>query len=567
MPRARTKVVESKEELAKKTHSALRWNLRYALVEKQESEEIYKRQIEEDADSFDSYYSSGRLLKPPFAFPNLYKIFEEGDVLAECVDAMQQNVDGFGYQLQYLGDDQDIDTDSIAKKERVRGENFFDRVNDEQSITTIRKLMRQDVEILGNGAFEVIRNRVGDPQMMFYLPFRMMRLAPIDKAYTKVNVNVKRDGKMVTIPMRKYFRRYCLISRVSGLKLRWFKQFGDPRILDSRTGQYVNSRGEAKEVASEIMHFKIPFGDSPYGVPRWIQTVLDILGRRNSQYVNWDLFQSQGIPPIIITVSGGVLTDESLAELETVLRSARGTEKWNRIMLLESNPESQGLEDKGSAKIEIKPMTDYRKEDQMFTQYLDAASESIRHRYRLPPIYTGRASAYTHATSKTSKEVAEEQIFIPERSQFDEPMNTQLLPALGITKWKFVTKGPQIVGSEEISGGVSAFTQAGAFTVNHAIEMANSAFGLQMSKFKEPWANYPVPIVLKLLEMGRLSDVQAIAEEGSSVAKPLQLPFRPQQGLEVAMKSDAFSEEEKVLYFKLKKLQALAEIAEVASNA
>lgn len=573
------KEIETSDDLKKSHRRALMANIRMAMVQKQEGGgEIERGFVEEDTDPFDPFYIPvGSILRPPFSFANLYQIYEEGDVLAECIDAMVQNIDGFGYQLLYLGEDEDVLNDKQAQKELLRGKNFFDRVNDEQSFTTIRKLMRADLEVIGNGSFEVVRNNYNLPAMMFHLPFRRLRMTKVDKVPTRVVVNIMRDGKMVSIPMKKYFRRFCQISAVTGLKLRWYKQFGDPRILDAKTGEYVNSRGEAKAVATEIIHYKIPFGDSPYGVPRWIQVLLDIKGRRSSQYVNWDLFENQGIPALAILVQGGVLTEESLEELEVMIRSMRGTEKFNRIMILEANPETQGLEDKGSVKIEIKPLAEYRKEDQMFTKYLDTSAESIRHRYRLPPLYVGWASTFTHATSKSAKEVAEEQIFVPERSSFDEGVDTRILPALEITKWKFTSKGPMIVGAEEISSGVTAFEQVGAFTVNHAISMANTAYGLQMSKFKEPWGDLPFGLIKALITGGMvLKGIKKFAEEPQAPPKPASAPpelaviqggkkppIVPNKAIKKMRAKGELSKEEEALYFRLKEIQSQIEEEEV----
>lgn len=564
---------KDERDLAKAARKARLLKMRF-VRKQEEGDELYKRQVEEDRDPFEVYYSKERLVQPPYSFVRLYKIYEESDMLQECIEAYQQNVDGFGYQMQFLGDDvKDKDT-TDALNELEKAENFFDQVNDEQSMMTIRKLMRQDYEVLGNGAFEIVRNLYGQPQMIFYMPFIRLRVAQIERTPVTVTIQVMREGKLVDIKVKKFFRRYAQIS-VTGQKLRWFKSYGDPRTLDALTGEYVTDGTKPKLPASEIMHFKQAFGDSVYGLPRWIGAVLDVLGRRSSQFVNYDLFESQGIPPMAVMVSGGALTDESIEDIENMLDSLRGAGKWNRCLVLESTPESQGLEDKGNAKIELKNLSEYRKEDQMFATYLQSTERTIRHRFRLPPLYVGAAETFTHATAKSAKEVAEEQIFVPERASFDEIINTRLCPDLDITLWKYSTRGPQIVGAEEISSGVSAFAQTGAFTINHAIDMANAAFGLQMSKFNEDWANYPFPLVSKLLELNRLKGVEKIAEEAQEPApsKPFGglLPQRAgadgegeeeeeeeleeKHAYDVVMKSDMFTEEEKAMYKRLRTIQ------------
>ena len=105
-------------------------------------------------------------------------------------------------------------------------------------------------------------------------------------------------------------------------------------------------------------------------------------------------------------------------------------------------------------------------------------------------------------------------MFTPEREDFDEQINMLLIRgSFGVRDWKIKTKGPRVVGSSEIVRGVEVFSKIGALSVNHAIDRANEAFNLDMSKFKEPWAEYPLPMVLELLKAGRLEGIDEIASE------------------------------------------------------
>lgn len=541
---------------------------------------LYKRQIQDIVDDpfTTEIYKTMELLSPPYSFSRLYTIYEESDILQECVDTMRQNVDGFGYQLHFLGDDKEQRMSSVAQAQYTKASNFFDYANESQSWIKIRKLMRPDFEVLGNSALEAIRNHKRELQLVYEIPFRTIRLAKSDQFPTRVTAKILRDGKIIEIALLKYFRRFVQIKS-TGTKARWFKSFGDPRILDAETGEYITDvdgnilkgKKKPKIEASEIIHFKNDFGGTAYGIPRWIGTVLDVLGRRKAQYVNYDLFENQGIPPIAITVSGGALTDESVEELRAMIEGMRGVEHWNKLMLLESDLQSTGLEEKGAAKIEIKNLTEYRKDDQMFERYMKTTEKVIRHSYRLPPLYTGSSESFTHATSKSARLVAEEQVFIPERKDFDEFVNMSIMKnELNTPLWEYITKGPKIVGAEDMSKGVETFSKAGAFTVNHAVEMANEAFGLQMSKFSEKWADYPVPIVLKLVERGQLGELESIT--GDLEVKEVENPI-PKQDIETANKnvkkmesikgnifdSNIFSAEDKSLYLKLLTIQQAVE--------
>lgn len=421
---------------------------------------------------------------------------------------------------------------------------------------TIRKLMRMDFEVLGNGTFEVIRNLKNEIAFTVHVPFKFMRVCARDKRGVVVEKSIPRNGKLVPIKVRKNFRRYVQYNPLA-LGFKWFKEFGDPRIMDATNGEYKKTRQECKEVATEIIHFKSEVGGGAYGIPRWIGALLDVVGRRSSQYVNYDLFKNQGIPPIIVTISGGKLTDDSIEDLEEILNGMRGAANWNRIAILESSFESTGLDEKGSAKIDIKNLTQYRKEDLMFTTYLEKTSQTIRHRYRLPPLYIGSAESFTYATAKASKLAAEEQIFIPERNDFDEFVNNRIIRGeFKIYDWKYQSLGPKIVGAEELTQGVSAFADTGAFTINNAIELANEAFGMNMSKYDAPWANYPVAMVLELVKIAKLKGIDPIAEK---LLPDAEAHGRLSLAQNSILKSDIFSAEEKDLYKRLLMIQGVVE--------
>ena len=65
----------------------------------------------------------------------------------------------------------------------------------------------------------------------------------------------------------------------------------------------------------------------------------------------------------------------------------------------------------------------------------------IRSTFKLPPIYTGDTTDYTRATALESARVAEEQVFEPERREFDQIFNRTVLADMQINYWKFTSIG------------------------------------------------------------------------------------------------------------------------------
>jgi len=268
-------------------------------------------------------------------------------------------------------------------------------------------------------------------------------------------------------------------------------------------------------------------------------------------------------------LSGGVLTEESMTDLEDLIKSARGLKNFNRVVILEAVPDSVGLDDKSNVKLDLKNLTDYRKEDQMFGNYIETSEKIIRRTFRIPPLYTGGAETFTHATALAAQTVAEEQVFIPERTDFDEVVNIKLLQdEFDISDWEFRSIGPRIVGAKDMSSNVSAFTKSGAFTINYAVERANEAFGLEMSKFDQDWANFPVSIVLEMVRQGKVLngmenmfmeqepvDTGDTGAVGGKAKNTNVIPL--QEAVEKAISSENFDDEELAMYSKLLEIQEI----------
>lgn len=503
-----------------------------------------RRQDEMIDDPFREIYTRYALIMPPHNFARLMDIYTESGILQTCVAAMRDNIHAFGYELQYLGKDQTERDEPEAEKSRVALENFFDEINPEESFRDVRKQWCIDFEVLGNGALEVIRNELGEILYIYHMPLTYLRMTTLHPDHVLVPVKIMRDGKLVErSAVKQKFRRYALINPYTH-SIRWFKSFGDPRDMDIDTGEFAGRvmpdgtfKGKKlpdEKRATELIWTRNQVTNSNYGLPRWIGNTYSVLGKTNAEFVNYDVFENRGIPPFYVAVSGGVLTDESIAEIEVMLDSLRGVDQFNRVPIIEAEPASGGFEERaGSVKIEIKSLLEHMQNDVMFHQYMEDADKSVRTRFRLPPIYTGASDDYTRATALSSQNTAEEQVFIPARDDFDSMVNKKIIQGeFGIRDWKYKSMGPQIVGADEIAQNVRIFSNVGAFSINHAIKLANRAFGLQMSEYTQEWAKWPIPMVLKVLEKGVLKDVeiaeiqnatnQALAPDGGNPVKNLQ---------------------------------------------
>ena len=164
--------------------------------------------------------------------------------------------------------------------------------------------------------------------------------------------------------------------------------------MDSATGFYEGEEGYPKEpsLASELIHLKI--GTDTYGTPRWVGNILNAMGMHASDYVNWDLFENQVVPPLVIMVSGGTLTSESVEDIKQILLQKKGVANFNKTLILEAQGEG-GTNERNAVKIEMKELSAARKEDAMFVEYVDKGERRIRGAFRLPPLYLGQAETYS----------------------------------------------------------------------------------------------------------------------------------------------------------------------------
>lgn len=470
----------------------------------------FSRQREDDP--YQPFYKDQRrLIKPPYDPEFLTMLHEQSDSLQSNIGAYIQNVVGFGYTLNYLGDDsKNKPQEDLDEQDRVLG--FLEEPNENDTWLEILKRTAEDYYKLGPGAIEFIRNTRGELSLAYNHPTQDLRLVPISKDdYVEEVVPLKRNGKVEKVTVLRCYRRYAKVIKKNG-KLRYYKSFGDLRYLDKWTGNYSDIPIKVTRNASEILWMAHPLGTNPYGLPPWIGSTFDVAGRRDAQAMNWDLLRSQGVPPMVIMVKGK-LTNGSWDEIWNMVLGARGVENFNRVWVLQVQDTPTSIGQRGGADIQIQDMGSMQKTDQMFNNYLPGTEDRIRQNMRNPPAFVGATGAYSYAVLQSSKALGEEQVFGPEKIHWDNRFNRSVFCApwprgFGLKKWKYKTKGPEVSSTEDLRSSISAFTSAGALSINNAIELVNDALGRTFSKFDEEWANYPLLLVQSILNRGALKGME-----------------------------------------------------------
>jgi len=452
------------------------------------------------SDPFASFYADG-ILEPPYDLDWLSQLPEHSNILSQCVEAMEVNIDGFGFTLEPAFDFEAENED--ARNERKTIEHFFEFCNPELPYSQLRRRVRRDLEVLGNAYWEVIRDGKGDIVWLEHIEGHTMRLTALDRDYTDVEYIIRDDAsnELQKYPSKKRFRRFVQIR--DGQRV-YFKEFGDPRLISAKTGRAEDDG----TCATEIIHFKLYCPYSPYGVPRWIGNWLAVTGSRQAEEVNHEYFENNTVPPLALLVSG-TLDDKAVEKIEDFINDEmRGRKSFNKILIIEAAPFGDALPGttQSPAHVRFQPLSDAQQKDSLFDNYDKTNREKIRSSFRLPPIFVGLTNEYTRATARESREVAEEQVFGPERTDHDFVINRLLFPAMGVKFWKYKSLPPKVNDFEIMSGVLDVFSKCG-LTVRELRAEISRLLNHSLEPIDEDsdWLDLPLQIYLAKLQYGSSS--------------------------------------------------------------
>lgn len=472
-------------------------------------------------DPFESIVKEGFLLEPPFDLLTLAMLPEHNSELQQCIEAMTSNIDGFGYRFVPRVKTTDPEADKVLQddvwKERVRLENFFNYACLEESFTGFRKKVRTDLETTGNAWFEVVRSIKNEIQGFNHIPSYQVRLGCLDTNVVQVEMPVlelQLDGSVAvkTIKVWKRFRLHAQSksSVVRGMvvstsfSMRWFKDFGDPRTYDNETGREISDPEILKTFpmekrANEIVHMKHYTGRSPYGLPRFIGNLLSIYGDRASEEINFLTFKNNNIPSMALLVSNGQLTEATIRRIEDFVSSTiQGSDNYSKFIIIEGEGSLEG-EDAGEVKIELQPLTKEQHTDELFQNYSKNNQSKVRRAFRLPPIFVGGTEDYSRATAETSRRLADEQVFAPERDDFDAFMNRIIFPVMGIRYHKFRSNSPNTTDNTELIGILGGAERTGGMTPRIARQILEDVLSQEMPEFPKDFPK-DVPFSMTMAE-------------------------------------------------------------------
>lgn len=483
------------------------------------------------------FESAGGLV-PPYNPRVLNDLFENASTLRSNVDAYATNIDANGFHLEpsiaLEGDDartivadaihlerleardrgqivpnliptEDEITARIADVrrrmaiERYRTTAFFDACTIEESLTSLRRRTRQDLEVTGNAYWEILRDSNGKVAQFSYLPVATMRLTRQGTDF--VDIVVPRRFSPITVVREKRKRRFRKFVQVieGTTSVVYFKELGDPRVMSSKTGKYYstdlamrNEEGEGVRVATEVYHFRIASSGSPYGVPRWIGSLLSVMGTRHAEEVNFLYFENKSVPPMALLVSGGRVSSDSVDRIRSFIDvEIKGKKNFHKVLIIEA--ESPGESDNnGKVKIELRPLTQAQQQDALFQKYDERNADKVGIMFRLPRMLRGDVRDFNRSTADAALEFAEMQVFGPERAEFDFTMNRFVLADLDVRFWSFVSNGVQVRDPKAMAEIIAKLTGANVLVAADARALVGEmVFGRKLPEIDADWIYQP----------------------------------------------------------------------------
>lgn len=366
--------------------------------------------------------------------------------LKACGNAIATNVYAMGHTLTPRRKPNGAKEEAEALAEKEMLDDFFDSASPESSWLQTCYAFGYDRTIVGYGVIEVLRNNKNEVCGLTHHPSRHFRVTGFDRDPTEAQYR-RWDAKMgrwVEMTYDRRFRRY--VQNVNG-RLRFFKEFGDPRVLNMDSGNYSEAT-PADKVAGEVIFDATYDPTTPYGFPDWIPLWDDTEADHSASTGSKD-FLEDGLPLALIFTPNSTVTGSARKALTEAIEDAKATGKARtKVVIMDSVPveskaaPGQAASTANAATPQVVKLGDLQQGDALYREFRKEHHRRVRIAFRLSGLFLGEDDQATYATANIQMQMAEMQVFIPKRIAFDHLVNNRVLPELGAKWWKYQSKGP-----------------------------------------------------------------------------------------------------------------------------
>ena len=424
----------------------------------------------------ESEASSGDWITERVDMRGLETLVHNSVILPQCIKAYRNNIAGFGLAVRYIGD---IDETAESKKEWDMLERILDLLNLDTDTKEVFEDLIEARETYGIAYLECIRTIAGDvAEVNFVKDTPTVEMTYPLEPYVEIDYSYHGEK----IKRKKKFRKF---RQNIGGKTVYFKEFGDPRVMDKRDGEYLE-KGETLDLdyqANEILDF--PIGDQYYGLVRWAGTALTVDGSFRAEKLNNNYFRNGRHTPLVIIVRGGTLSDESYAKLQGYMDDIKGENGQHSFLILETelNKTNTAFTDEKPPEVELKDIASILQTDGLFQEYQENARKKVQSAFMLPDIYVGYTQDFNRSTVLMAVETTEKQVFQPERLSLAWQINNKLLNGYGFKYVEAYFDKPDITNPDDLQKLLAVASAAGGLTLNDARELALDAMGKEAEEY------------------------------------------------------------------------------------
>jgi PBSX family phage portal protein len=375
---------------------------------------------------------ASEVVTPPHNLQKLMSWMHTSVIHSACINVKKQDTVAMGFDFN--------NDDEKVMKEREKDANykalmdFFKKVNPEEDIISVLKKVFKDWEGCGNGYIEVSRDAENKINGLFYANATNIRWAK-DKAR--------------------------LVQQV-GVKMVWFKKFGEEGILNKNTGKWqagtrdikdtkptltgamtTNGKADKKpkqevsidpdDQANELIPIRHHSWMSDlYGVPEWLAALYPMFANMKEMEYNIDFFINFGIPAYAIVVSGATLNQEV----------KDGIEKFFETELKGSSHKTITLNTPKGAEIKFERLNTETKEAS-FRMYREDNRDEILTAHHVPPYRVGLViqGQLGGSVAEESDRIYLNSVIDPRQEQMAWVINELIIKqGLQIEGWNFVFK-------------------------------------------------------------------------------------------------------------------------------
>ena len=436
-------------------------------------------------------YTAGDWLDHPYNFDGLEMLVQHSTILPQCITAYKNNVCGFGLQIDYRDEyklwKEDEHPEMVEEYNRVQ--RILDLLSLDEDTKDLFGAVVATRERFGIAYIEIVRNLDGEVVEINNIrrPGTVKMTNPLDPF---IVTNYYYKGEV--FPRRKRFKKF---KQEVGGKIVYFREFGDPRIMDLRNGEYTEENLEIQYRANELL--ALPLGDKPYGEVRWLGQVTGMDGAHKAEGLNANYFDNGRHTPMMIMIEGGTLSDDSFKKMQSYMEDIKGANGQHAFMVLETetrNTASTGFEQDSAPKITVKDLSPMLQKDELFQGYIDNNRKKVQSSFLLPDLYVGYTTDFNRATAQTAMEVTEKQVFIPYRQEMAWKINRQLLAEYQFKYCEVTFRAPDITNPDDQTKILNVVERAGGLTPNEAHRLAGTMTGDTAEDFDADWANIPLAV-------------------------------------------------------------------------